>query len=227
MSSSFQRLNNTGDIAVAPSVLSADFSRLVEEIKAVEEGGGDFLHLDIMDGHFVPNITFGPIIVEAITKLTSLPVISHLMIEDPKNFAERFVSAGSSLVSFHWEAYHSGHEKVIDIIRNLDCCTGLAVNPDTPLSKVEHLLEEIDCLLVMTVFPGFGGQAFMPEVLEKIELAARLKKERGYRYVIEVDGGVNSDNAPLVRKAGGQILVAGTAVFKSDDYTRAISALRG
>jgi ribulose-phosphate 3-epimerase len=227
LNSLFPRLNETGGVAVAPSVLSADFARLAEEIKAVESAGADCLHLDVMDGHFVDNITFGPMIVEALSRLTSLPLISHLMIEAPGSFAEAFVRAGSSVVSFHWEALESGHEAVIDELHGLGCSAGVAVNPDTPLSAVEHLLGRIELLLVMTVFPGFGGQSFIPGVLDKIASAARLKVERGYRYFIEVDGGVKPENAPAVREAGGEILVAGTAVFKSGSYSEAIAALRG
>lgn len=214
-------------IAVAPSVLSADFSRLQEEIAAVEEAGADCLHIDVMDGVFVENLTFGPVIVEALAKLTTLPLISHLMIVNPIAQVENFVKAGSSLVSFHFEACDGGHENVIDKIRKLDCMVGLAINPDTTVSAIEHLLAQMDCLVVMTVFPGRGGQSFIPEALCNIEEAARVKKERGFRYIIEVDGGVKPTNAAAVIAAGGQMLVAGTAVFKTDDYADAIAAIRG
>lgn len=227
MNSSFQRLNKEARAAVAPSLLSADFSRLKEEIEAVETAGADFLHLDVMDAHFVPNLTFGPFIVEAISRLARVPLVSHLMIDDPGSFAERFVRAGSTAVTFHWEACGTGCEKVIERIHSLGCDAGIAINPGTPLAAVAHLLGSIDLLLVMTVNPGFGGQEFISSCADKLREAARLKREKGYRFVIEVDGGIKPENSALVKEAGAQILVAGTAVFKSGDYARAIAAIRG
>lgn len=227
MSSLFQRLNETGKIAIAPSVLSADFTRLAAEIGDVERAGADYIHIDVMDGNFVGNITFGPMIVDAISRLSGIPVITHLMINDPGRYIERFAEAGSDLISFHYEAVEEGHSDIIDRLHSLGIPAGLALNPDTPLSEVRHLLEHLDLLLCMTVFPGFGGQAFIPGVLDKIREAASTRDEKGLGYVIEVDGGVNGETAGVVREAGGQILVAGTAVFKTGDYTAAISSLRG
>ena len=227
MSSSFLQSIEKGRAAVAPSVLSADFTRLADEIRAVEEAGADFHHLDVMDGHFVPNITIGPMVVEAISKVATRPLITHLMISDPAKYAGAFVKAGSDVVSFHYEAVEEGHLEIVRTIREAGCAAGLAINPDTPLDSVKQLLGDIDLLLIMTVFPGFGGQEFMVEVLDKIREAAAVREAEGQIFVIEVDGGIKPENAGAVRDAGGECLVAGTAVYRSDDYSSAIKAIRG
>ncbi|MDD3642772.1 MAG: ribulose-phosphate 3-epimerase [Candidatus Krumholzibacteria bacterium] len=227
MNSSFLPSIETGRAAVGPSILSADFTRLEAEVRAVEEAGADFHHIDVMDGHFVPNITFGPMIVEAIARLATRPLVTHLMISDPGAWAVKFAEAGSALVSFHFEAVGEGHEKIVDALHGAGRRAGLAINPDTPLERVRHLLGSLDLLLLMTVFPGFGGQSFMGEVVPKIAEAAALKRSAGYRYLIEVDGGINPRTAELVRGAGGECLVAGTAVYRSPDYASAIAAIRG
>ena len=224
MSSSFLQSIEKGRAAVAPSVLTADFNRLADEIRAVEEAGADFHHLDVMDGHFVPNITFGPMVVEAIA---TRPLITHLMISDPAKYAGAFVKAGSDVVSFHYEAVEEGHLEIVRTIREAGCAAGLAINPDTPLDSVKQLLGDIDLLLIMTVFPGFGGQEFMVEVLDTIREAAAVREAEGQIFVIEVDGGIKPENAGAVRDAGGECLVAGTAVYRSDDYSSAIKAIRG
>ncbi|MCK4307239.1 ribulose-phosphate 3-epimerase [candidate division WOR-3 bacterium] len=197
-------------IELAPSLLSCDFSKLKQEIHTIEDAGCDVLHLDIMDGHFVPNITFGPVVIKGIRKLTKLPLDVHLMIEHPENWITQFASAGADWISFHPEATDDAG-KVIELIKKQGKLAAIALNPDTPLEVVEPYLQELDFVLVMTVNPGFGGQSFIPEPLEKVEILS----QKGVR--VEVDGGIKLENVERVVKAGAQIIVSGSGIFKTED----------
>ncbi len=216
---------NKNSILVAPSLLSADFSRLGEEVKAVEEAGADLLHLDVMDGIFVPNITFGPLVISALRPLTSLPFDVHLMIVEPERYIKEFVEAGADLICVHAEASIHLH-RTIWKIKELGKKAGVSLNPHTPLNVLEYLLEDLDFVLVMTVNPGFGGQSFIKNCIPKIEKLKKLIKEKEISVLIEVDGGINEEIAPLVIKAGADILVAGSAIFGKKDYKLAISNLK-
>ncbi len=212
-------------IKIAPSILSADFGRLAEEIKAIEAAGADLVHIDVMDGCFVPNITIGPLVVEAIRGITRLPFDVHLMIENPGRYLEAFAKAGADWISVHVESCIHLH-RVVTRIKELGKKAGAAINPATPLEVLDYVLEEVDYIVVMSVNPGFGGQKFIPSSLRKLERLHRMIKERGLSVEIEVDGGVNLETVAEVARAGGQILVAGSAVFKSKDYQKTISLLR-
>lgn len=212
-------------IKIAPSILSSDFTRLKDEIKAVEEAGADWLHLDVMDGHFVPNITIGPVVVEWIRKVTQLPLDVHLMITDPDKFAPEFIKAGANWISIHPETSRNP-QACLAMIHELGAKASIAVNPDIPLDRVEGLFYDIDMLLIMTVFPGFGGQAFMAEVLPKIEQAKMAIQKKGDPILIEVDGGIKTDNIGRVVQAGGQVIVSGSGIFKSPDYAGTIAVMR-
>ena len=209
-------------LKIAPSVLSADFTKLSSEIEKVEKAGCDMIHIDVMDGHFVPNITVGPFIVKAIRRLTPLPLDTHLMIENPEKYIPQFVEAGSDGITVHVEACAGRMDAVIRLIRSHKVRVGLSLKPATPLSEIEKFLPFIDLVLVMTVNPGFGGQSFMPEVLPKIE-----KLRQKFSGDIEVDGGINSKTALDVIRAGANILVAGTAIFGKEDVRKAVKELRG
>jgi ribulose-phosphate 3-epimerase len=215
-------------IIVAPSILAADFSRLADEIRRVEEAGADWIHCDIMDGHFVDNISFGPEIVGIVRKQTKLPLDVHLMIRRPDHYAPRFVKAGANSITVHVEA-EANHdvEKTLRAIREAGCRAGLSLNPATPFEAVEPFLDKIDILLVMTVHPGFGGQSFRAEMMEKVQRAAQWNKSRGRKIDIEVDGGINAETAQLSIQNGANVLVAGTSIFRAKDYREAIHALRG
>ncbi|MGH7852776.1 MAG: ribulose-phosphate 3-epimerase [Candidatus Binatia bacterium] len=213
-------------IKIAPSILSADFSRLKDEIQAVEAAGADWLHVDVMDGHFVPNITIGPVVVEWVRKVTTIPIDVHLMITDPDRYAPEFIKAGADWVSVHPETCRPNPRATLNKIRELGARPSLAVNPDVPLSDVEDYLTDIDMLLMMTVFPGFGGQAFIPDVLPKIEAARRLIDQKKLSILIEVDGGIKVDNIADVVSAGGEVIVSGSGIFKTPDYADTIRQMR-
>ena len=212
-------------ICIAPSVLSADFSRLGEEIRAVEEAGADLLHLDVMDAHYVDNLTFGPMIVGAIDRLTGLRLSTHLMITDPAAYAERFVKAGSDDVIVHVEVLQDP-VPLLREIRKMGARPGITANPDTPFERVEPYLGEVDVYLVMSVNPGWGGQEFMPEALPKATRAAEVRRAREFRFGIHIDGGIDARTAPRAVEAGVDVLVAGSAVFGGEDPGERVRALR-
>lgn len=211
-------------VRIAPSILSANFAALGEDIRKVEEAGAQLLHVDVMDGHFVPNITIGPPVVKSIHKVTKLPLDVHLMISDPDKYIPAFVDAGASILTVHAEA--TVHlDRTLNFIRSQNVLAGVSLNPATPVSVVEHALGLADMLLIMTVNPGFGGQKFIPYTVEKIKQARFLIAERKYRCVIEVDGGIDAPTIPDVVKAGAQVLVAGSAIFQAPDPGRKVKEL--
>jgi len=210
---------------IAPSLLSADFMRLGEEIKAAEAAGVDMLHLDIMDGHFVPNITIGPFVVEAIKKATRLPLDVHLMIEEPDRYITDFVKAGADYLTVHIEASVHLH-RTVHWIKDSGVKAGVSLNPATPVWGLDHILADLDLVLLMSVNPGFGGQSFIPQVLSKIKTMKNMLRERDLRTPVEVDGGVKYDNAREVADAGADILVMGSAFFSSGNYRELTVKLR-
>lgn len=212
-------------IKIAPSILSADFSRLKEEIQAVEAAGADWLHVDVMDGHFVPNITIGPVVVEWVRKVTNIPLDVHLMITDPDKYAPEFIKAGADWVSIHPDTC-SDPVRSLNRIRELGAKAAVAVNPDVPLEKVEPLLKHADMFLMMTVFPGFAGQAFIEDVLAKITQLRKIIEERKLRVLIEADGGIKADNIGRVVQAGAEVIVSGSGIFKTPDYAATIRKMR-
>jgi ribulose-phosphate 3-epimerase len=212
-------------VKIAPSILSANFAKLGEEILDVERGGADYIHVDVMDGHFVPNITIGPLVVEAIRPLTSLPLDVHLMIEEPDRYIPTFAKAGADYLSVHVEACPHLH-RTIHLIKEYGVKAGVVLNPHTPVSMIEHIIEDVDLVLLMTVTPGFGGQKFIHSVLPKIRQVAALVNEKNLSVEIEVDGGINRETARLCVEAGANVLVAGSAIYNEADRAKAIQLIR-
>jgi len=212
-------------VKVAPSIIAARFTEFQREITKVEKAGADLLHLDVMDGVFVPNMTFGPMVVEAINEVSTIELDAHLMITRPENYLRQFIDAGLDWLSFHLEATENA-DACIKYIQERKVKAGLALNPPTPFDKIKPFIERIDYLLVMTVNPGFYGQKFIADVLRKIEEARDWITRRRLHCLIEVDGGINSENAALVSQAGADIVVAGAGIFKTEDYRKAIEELR-
>jgi ribulose-phosphate 3-epimerase len=211
-------------IRIAPSILSANFAALGEEIRKVEEAGAQLIHVDVMDGHFVPNITIGPPVVESIRKTTKLPLDVHLMISDPDKYIPAFADAGADMMTVHVES--TVHlDRTLNFVRSHKAGVGVSINPATPLSTVEYALGLADMLLVMTVNPGFGGQRFIPYTLEKIRQARQLIENRRHRCIIEVDGGIDTETMPDVIKAGAEVLVAGSAIFHAPDPARKVKEM--
>jgi ribulose-phosphate 3-epimerase len=212
-------------IEIAPSILSADFARLADEIRTVERAGASILHVDVMDGRFVPNITIGLPVVKAISRATRLPIDAHLMIVEPGQYAEQFVKAGAQMVSIHIEADPHAH-RTLSAIRAAGAQAGIAINPGTSLSAIEESLKFADYVLLMSVNPGFGGQNFIPESLDKLRRLRRMIAERGLKTRIEIDGGIDADNIAEIAAAGAEIIVSGSAIFGADDPGVALRQLR-
>ena len=210
---------------ISPSILSADFTRLGDEIKTVEKAGADYIHIDVMDGHFVPNITIGPMIVEAVKRVTDLPLDVHLMISNPDSYIDDFAEAGADILTVHAEVLNHVH-RTVHYIKEKGMKASLCLNPATSLNVLEYILEDLDMVLLMTVNPGFGGQAFIPGVIPKIRLLREMIDEKGLEIEIEVDGGVSPDTIQQVSSAGADVFVAGSAIFYTEDYEKTIRLMR-
>jgi len=211
---------------IAPSLLSADFGRLADQVRAVAEAGADLLHVDIMDGHFVPNLTIGPPVVRALRKETDLPFDVHLMIEQPERWVAEYAEAGADIITVHAEAAVHLH-RALESIRRAGKKAAVGLNPATPIEHVRHVLELVDMVLIMSVNPGFGGQSFIPQVLEKIAALREEADKRGIRLDIEVDGGIKVDNVDQVARAGANVIVSGSGIFLEEDYRKTIARMRG
>lgn len=212
-------------LKIAPSILAADFTRLGEEVRRVEEAGADLLHIDVMDGHFVPNLSMGPMIVKSLRAITDLPFSVHLMVEEPERFIQPFINAGADILTLHIESSRNVYTR-IQSIKNLGKKAGIALNPLTPLCFIQYLLEDLDMILLMSVDPGFGGQSFISNVLPKIRQARQMIDELGLGIDLAVDGGVNERTAPSVVNAGANVLVMGSAVFHKNDVGNALNNIR-
>ena len=214
------------NIKIAPSILSANFAKMGEEVKSLEENGADVVHCYVMDGVFVNNITFGIKMVEDLRKITTLPLDCHLMIVHPEKYVERFAKAGADIITVHFEACQDNLEDVLKLIKSTGVKCGAVINPDTPVEKIASVIPLCDMVLVMSVFPGFGGQKFIPEALDKLREVKAIADKAGKEIDIEIDGGVNIENVALVKEAGANVIVAGSAVFNAPDRAKAIATLK-
>lgn len=213
-------------IKIAPSILSADFSRMGEEVKSLETCGADVVHCDVMDGVFVNNITFGIKMVEDLRKITSLPLDCHLMIVHPEKYVERFAKAGADMITVHWEACQDNLKEVLELIKSTGVKCGAVINPDTPVEKIKEVIPMCDMVLVMSVFPGFGGQKFIPEALDKLRQVKAIISACGKEIDLEIDGGVTEENVQAIKDAGANVIVAGSTVFKATDRAGIIQKLK-